>query len=181
MPRVNPVIPGIGLLLIFILLQGCSYRVPEPVALQIEGIANSVRVGELVIASQPSEDALRKLSSQGFATVVSTRGAGELAWDEQQLVESLGMRFSSIPIAKPVNAITDQQVNSFAKLVETAQQPILLHCGSGNRASALWAVWLVEHKGVAPAEAIRLAGLTGMTSMTVLVNRRLGLDDQDNN
>lgn len=168
---------AIGLLLIAILLQGCGYRVPEPESIQIEGIANSVRVGELLIASQPSESALRTLAEQGVATVISTRGESELGWSEKVLVESLGMNFSSIPMAKPIVGITDEQVGSFAKLMDSATQPILLHCGSGNRASALWAVWLVEHKGLNTKEAIRLAGLTGLTSLTALVEDRLRVAD----
>lgn len=168
---------AIGLLLLPILLQGCGYRVAEPVSIEIEGIANSVRTGDLVIASQPSESALRELADQGFATVISTRGEGELGWSEKELVKSLGMNFSSIPMAKPITGITDEQVGSFAKLMDSAAQPILLHCGSGNRASALWAVWLVEYKGLNIEEAIRLAGLTGLTSLTVLVEDRLRVAD----
>ena len=53
----------------------------------------------------PVPEALRDLKSQGYKTVLSTRASNELAWDEKALADSLGLRFVTIPMEKPVTAI----------------------------------------------------------------------------
>jgi protein tyrosine phosphatase (PTP) superfamily phosphohydrolase (DUF442 family) len=108
--------------------------------------------------------------------VLSTRGESELNWDEARIVDSLGMSFVSIPMPGPVTEITDEQVLRFDEFMASAQKPVVLHCGSGNRVAGLWAVWLVEHKKVPPEKALELAAKTGMTGVRKVVERRLGLE-----
>lgn len=161
-----------------LLLQACGYQVPEPENHPLEGVNNSVKVGDLLIAGQPTQEALKQVAAAGYRTVISTRGAGEVSWDESAAVKELGMAFYQAPMGKPLVAITDDQLKQLSNALKNAERPILLHCGSGNRASALWAVWLAEEKDVAVAEALRLATLTGMTSMRALAEKRLGVSGQ---
>ena len=143
---------------------------------KIEGMRNKVQIGELLFGSQPSEEALAQLAAGGYKTVLTTRGEGELSWDEKAKVESLDMTFVSIPMDHPVTKITDEQVNRFAELMENGERPMVLHCGSGNRVAGLWAVWLVEHENVEPLEALQQAEQAGMmTSTRNVVGKRLGL------
>jgi protein tyrosine phosphatase (PTP) superfamily phosphohydrolase (DUF442 family) len=135
---------------------------------------NTVRVGDLLFGGQPSKEALLELGSQGYKTVLTTRGLNELPWDEKALADSLGLRFVSIPMDKPVTAITDEQISQFADLMETGERPMILHCSSGNRVAGLWAVWLAEREGLAPADALRLGEQAGMTRIRPLVQERLG-------
>jgi len=146
----------------------------EPAPCSIEGMDNCAQVGQVVIGSQPSQSTLEYLASQGYTTVVSTRGAGEIDWDEQAAVEALGMRYVSIPMGAPLTGITDEQVAAMAEVMENGDGPMLLHCGSGNRVAGLWGVWLAEHEDVDSAEALRLAELAGMTRVRPLVEQRLG-------
>jgi uncharacterized protein (TIGR01244 family) len=150
--------------------------VDDPVPCVIEGLRNCAQTGDLVFASQPSADALEYLAAQGYRTVVSTRAADEIEWDERAVVESLGMTFVQIPMEAPVTGISDEQVAAFAELMERREGPMLLHCGSGNRVSGLWGAWLVEYQGADSAEALRLAALAGMTRVRPVVERRLGSD-----
>lgn len=165
-------------------LLACADRPPEtvvddPVPCTIDGLRNCAQTGDVVFGGQPSEAVLEYLAAQGYQTVVSTRGADELDWDEQAAVEALGMTFVSIPMDAPVTAITDEQVAAIAELMESHEGPILLHCGSGNRVSGLWGAWLAEYRGVDPAEALRLAELAGMTGVRPVVERRLGTASGD--
>lgn len=41
-------------------------------------------------------------------------------------------------------------------------QPLLVHCSSGDRASALWAVHLIVDCGLSTADAISYAELSGL-------------------
>lgn len=169
-------------LLLLLVVASCAQREtdstkvePEPQPVAVPGIANTFHVGGMLFGGQPSREALRDLKSQGYKTILSTRAADELAWDEKALADSLGLRFVTIPMEKPVTEITDDQVSRFAELMETGERPMLLHCGSGNRVAGLWAVWLAEHQGVAPDEALRLGEKAGMTGIRPVVQKRLGL------
>jgi len=160
---------------------GCSERasetaLPEPTPCDVEGVRNCVLAGDLLIAGQPSEEGLRHLADLGYTTIISTRGEGEVEWDERDSVEALGMEFVSIPMNSPVTEITDAEVAALAAALERAEGPTVLHCGSGNRASGLWASWLVEHQGVEPEVALRLAEQAGMTGMRAVTEQRLGIE-----
>jgi uncharacterized protein (TIGR01244 family) len=153
-----------------------SVPIPEPAPCQIEGMENCAKTGDVLIGSQPTEAALETLAAQGYKTVVTTRAEGEIDWDEQAKVESLGMRFVRIPMPSPVTEISDDQVAQLDAVLSGGAGPTVLHCGSGNRVSGLWAVWLAADRGLAPSEALRLAALAGMGSVRPAVERRMGID-----
>lgn len=137
---------------------------------------NSVLIGDLMIGGQPSPEAFRKLASDGYTTVINARGEGEIDWDEKGLLDSLGLQYVTIPMPGPVDEITDEQIDRFDEIMRMSDGPIVFHCGSGNRASGLWAAWLVEKKGIAPKEALDLAVLAGMTGVRPAVELRLGIE-----
>ncbi len=85
------------------------------------------------------------------------------------------MSFVNIPMTKPITEITDEQVHRFSEMMKNGQRPMVLHCGSGNRISGLWAVWLVERQNMAPERAVHLARQTGMKSISEVVEKRLGI------
>lgn len=172
------------LLSLLVACSGCSGDgshsgdgVPAGEPVTIAGMSNTVRVGNLLFGGQPSQKALRTLAEQGYRTVLTTRAAGELTWDEQALADSLGLHFVSIPMAKPVSTITDEQVHAFDALMQGVDEPMILHCGSGNRVAGLWAVWLAEHRGMSTDEAMRLGEMAGMTRIRPVVQARLGPAD----
>lgn len=146
---------------------------PELAPCQAPGVPRCVLAGDLILSAQPTPDGLRYLAGRGFTTVVSTRGLAELNWDERAVVESLGMRFVQIPMENPVWEITDAQVARLDSVLTHREGPILLHCHSANRTAALWGAWLAEKQGVAPAAALDLATLAGMTGVRPTLERRL--------
>ncbi len=159
-------------------LVACAAPSPEA-ALELEpctiaGLSNCVAAGEVTFGGQPSPEALEYLAAQGYRTVISTRGEGELEWDERGVVESLGMRFVAIPMANPVSAISDDQVAQLDEALGTTAGPTLLHCSSGNRVAGLWGVWLAERRGIDPDTALQLAERAGMTRVREAVEARLG-------
>lgn len=150
--------------------------IPDPVPCAVEGMRNCARSGDVLIGSQPTEAALATLAAEGYTTVVTTRADGEIDWDEQAVVEDLGMRFVRIPMPSPVTEITDQQVEQLDAVLDSAHGPVVLHCGSGNRVSGLWGAWLAADRGLAPDEALRLAELAGMRGVRPTVEQRLRHD-----
>lgn len=158
-----------------VLLSACqtSKSALEPTVVPIEGMRNATMVGDLLIGGQPDADALADLVNRGYTSILTVRAEGEIEWDEQSEVEALGMTFHRVEMSNPVQEITDDQVAMFADIMEQRDGPMVLHCGSGNRVAGLWATWLIEHEGVKPDEAIRLATEVGMRdSMKALVERR---------
>lgn len=151
--------------------------VPEPRT--VDGVPNAVQVGDLLFGGQPTRQALAALGREGYRTVLSTRGSGELKWDERSVVDSLGMNYASIPIAHSSKEITDDEVAEFDDLMKHGERPMVLHCSSGNRVAGLWAVWLVERKGVDPGQALDLAAKAGMTRLRPLVEARLKKDSKE--
>lgn len=146
---------------------------------EVDGINNSVLVtGDMLIGGQPTREALMKLADEGYTTVITARGDGEISWDEKAFVDSLGMRYVSIPMPGPDYAITDQHIEEFDEVIRTSDGPILFHCGSGNRAAGLWGVWLAEKKGLSPAAALELAEKAGMTRVRPVAERRLGVETE---
>jgi uncharacterized protein (TIGR01244 family) len=132
----------------------------------------SVRLGDLLFGSQPTPETLEELAKMGFKTILNTRGENELKWDEKAKVESLGMRYVSIPMPYPIAEIKDEWVEQLDNLLATGERPLVLHCSSGNRIAGLWAVWLNERQGRKQEEALEIADRLGMTRIRPLVEKR---------
>ena len=66
----------VGLFSIVLVMQGCSYSVPEPKPYELEGLRKGASVGDIVISSQPTEAMLKHFADQGFRSVITTRGEG---------------------------------------------------------------------------------------------------------
>ena len=159
---------------LFLILAACSAP-PEPREVSIAGLRNGIEYGDLLFAGQPDKGALSSLKVSGYRTVVNTRGIVEVNWDEKGYVEELGMTYHAIPMGKPLTEIKPEWVEALDHILLTAERPILLHCGSGNRVSGLWAVWQVQHNGLSAEEAVELAASVGLTSLRPLVEATLGV------
>lgn len=126
--------------------------------------SNVMQIKHLYIAGQPDRAGLLQAKSEGVGTVINMRSAEESSWDEQAYVESIGMNYISIPVSGKLDAMDRA---AFAK-VEAAVQaqngtPVLLHCSSGNRASAWLANHLHESHGLSQSKALAIARKTGLT------------------
>ncbi len=114
---------------------------------------------------QPTPEQLAAASEAGFETVINIRVPGEPGTEsEQELVESLGMTYVSLPV-QGTAGMTEENARALAAALEEAEQPVLLHCGSGNRIGGLFALMAfhLEDKTIDEAMAIgKDAGLTGL-------------------
>jgi uncharacterized protein (TIGR01244 family) len=114
---------------------------------------------------QPSPEQLEAASKAGFETVINIRVPGEPGTDtEQELVESLGMTYVSLPV-RGTAGMTEENARALAKALDEAEHPVLLHCGSGNRIGGLFALmaYHLDDKTVEEALAFgKEAGLTGL-------------------
>src|SRR5574338_768561 len=113
---------------------------------------------------QPSPEQLAAARDAGVRTVVDLCRAGECPWDEREVVESLGMKYVSIPIAGP-GEINEDNAHRLASALADVPCPVLVHCSTGNRAGALLAgkLFLCDAKPL--DEALEVGRRGGMTKI----------------
>jgi len=128
-------------------------------------LPNQAEAEGYVTGGQPTEADLRAAADAGFETVVSLRTEAEPGFEaERTLVEELGMSFVSLPIAG-ADGLTPENTAAFDRLLSSAAPAsTIVHCGSGNRAGALFALraFMTNHSVEASMELGRSAGLTGL-------------------
>jgi uncharacterized protein (TIGR01244 family) len=135
--------------------------VPMPELLDTTGLflQRFAKVGDdLYISGQPTEQGLRELQKRGVTTIVNLRTPPEMArvgFDEPALVAQLGMKYVYLPVrGDSVAPYSPATVASFAKVLETANGKVALHCTIAWRASHLWAAYLIKDRGIDVATAL---------------------------
>jgi uncharacterized protein (TIGR01244 family) len=130
----------------------------------------------LHVSAQPSAEALKALPGSGVRAVIDLRPDAETPeLDEKAVVEGVGMKYRSLPIAGKAD-LTQQNVATFDQLLKASEsEKVLVHCASGNRVGALMALrarWL-QGKSAEESLAIgKAAGLSGLTEdVKALVNQ----------
>lgn len=83
-------------------------------------------------SAQPSPEQLKKWVRQyGIRTVINLRGdAGKIAEDERTVVSQLGVKMISIPLTAS-SLPTGSSLAKLIQTIETAEQPMLIHCRGG--------------------------------------------------
>lgn len=128
-------------------------------------LTNPQIVGSSVITGgQPNQSDLARLRQSGVTTIVNMRTAGEdLGYDERAEAESLGMTYISLPVSTTAGLDMDTAAQLRAILGDS-NGPAFIHCGSGNRVGAIYAIGAHEIDGLPVDQALeigRSAGLTG--------------------
>ncbi len=122
---------------------------------------------------QPSLEQLEAAGRAGFKTVINLRAPGESGTREPE-VTAAGMHYVALPIAG-ADAISEENARALAAALEEAEQPILLHCGSGNRVGALLALKAFHVDGKSAEEALQYGIESGVTGIEPVVRKALGL------
>lgn len=127
-----------------------------------------------MISGQPTPAELVAAERDGVRHVVNARDIGEFdAWDEDDLVDALGMTYHRVPIGSPAD-LDREAVSAFDRiLAEIGDEPALLHCASGNRIGALYALRAGWIQGEDPETAIAIGTAHGLTSLETAVREKL--------
>ncbi len=127
---------------------------------QISTIPNYNRITPYVaISGLIGDGGAPLLAAYDFKTVIDVRTVNEGTDAEMKLIEAVDIVYINVPIT--VKGISEEQLADFTKAYEAAEKPILIHCGSGNRAGAMWASYQIS-KGFDPEEAIKQGRKAGM-------------------
>jgi len=120
-------------------------------------------VDGITSAGQPDEAALGVFAESGYVAVIDMRTAGEdRGIDEPAAVEGLGMEYVAFPIGG--DDITLEKAKELDELLLQYDEPVLLHCGSGNRVGALLALreFLASGDAEKSLQIGKDGGLTGL-------------------
>jgi uncharacterized protein (TIGR01244 family) len=95
------------------------------------------------VTSQITADDIVEIKVQGFTAIINNRHDGEIegqpsAASIHAVAEQAGLKYVHLPIepGKP----TDEVINEFGQILENNSGSVLAHCGSGIRATVLWAL-----------------------------------------
>ena len=168
---------GAGLILLHMMASANAEEASVPDSLKVDldevVAAGGVEpVNGMTSSGQPNKEALQVFADSGYAAVIDLRGKNEnRGFDERATVEALGMTYFSLPIDSP-QAMNFDNARKLNEILETADGPVLLHCGSGNRVGALLAL-RKSLDGATDEEAIAHGRDAGLTRAEGIVRQRL--------
>ncbi len=135
-----------------------------------DGIKNIIKYKNFYISSQPSLEAIKTLKEKGITTVITNRAAIENdGFEEQKFVEAAGLNFHRLRIYNDrYGDINDGKINineltkALDIIASTTDGDVLVHCGSGDRASIILGAYLFDIDNNTPKEALSKAHLAGL-------------------
>ena len=172
---------------LFVVSGGCGSSgtsvPPDAGAVRLDGwdtVNNLFQDGRMYFGGQPDQASFARMASEaGVKTVVNIRLPGEMSrigFDEQALVESLGMKYVTIPVSP--DSFSADDVSQFADVLSSTEEPVLLHCASSNRVGGMWAAYLALHQGVEVDDAIELGRSAGLRSESMVSAARRVADGE---
>ncbi len=133
---------------------------PSPVLTRFATPTAGIHSGGRITA-----DDVPALRAAGIRHVINLAPAAETPdFDEASAVRAAGMRYDTLPIAG-AGDLDREAVLAFDRLLQGAEGPTLVHCGSGNRVGALVALraaWLQGADEDAAVAEGRRWGLRGL-------------------
>ena len=139
-------------------------------------IPNAIVLGQgdsrVLLGGQPTLPQLREIADAGYSSVINLRGAKELTGEDAPVCEALGLAYHHLPIDGAAGLSTSN-VGAFHELLEGISGPHVVHCKSGNRVGALYALRAAWHQGASASEAMELGRRHGLTSLADAVEALL--------
>lgn len=109
----------------------------------VAGVRNFAKLeSTIACGGATTPEGVAELKKLGYASIVNLREATETGAEveaEAAAAKDAGVRYVHLPMngAKPDPAVADTFLKA---IVDPANQPVFVHCGSGNRAAALWMI-----------------------------------------
>ncbi len=125
---------------------------------------------QVLTGGQPTEEQFGQAADQGVKLVVNLRAtAEEPAYaNNGRLVEGLGMKYVHIPVDDATGAgMTAENAKQLAALLVPANLPAIVHCGSGQRSAAMFALKAFYADGATPEAALATGKTQGLTDPTI--------------
>ncbi|MBV1870415.1 MAG: hypothetical protein KUG76_05865, partial [Gammaproteobacteria bacterium] len=95
----------------------------------------------ILSGGQPTNAQLKEAKTKGFKTIISLRPIQETQGsDEASTVNELGMNYINIPVRGAAGISQQNSQTLIQALADNSAYPVLIHCASGNRVGALFAL-----------------------------------------
>ncbi|MCW8878101.1 MAG: protein tyrosine phosphatase family protein [Kangiellaceae bacterium] len=159
------------LLLILAAVTTLSGYAIEPSELKIKNVR--FVSDELITGGQPTSKQIEQLRQLGVKNIINLRGEDEFyKFDEKVEVESKGLNYVNLQIIGKAG-VTIENAKLFAEIMSKQQGKTFVHCASGNRVGAMFALSHALNEGKSLEEAIEFGEKAGMRSLkekvTVLI------------
>ena len=127
----------------------------------------------LLTGGQPTEEQFSQAKHLGFKSIVNRRGVGEPGTDTAPaLMDTLGLDYVHIPISGPHDISVDK-AKALSEALDKVSTPAIVHCASGNRVGALFAMRAFHILGESAEAAIQIGRASGMTRLEPFVQSKL--------
>jgi len=139
---------------------------------EIRADAGTIAGVTVVASGQPDADILAMARDAGFTTVIDLRAESEdRGMDEAAVVEEMGMQYVSLPV-EGAAGVTFENAAALDKYLAEAEGPVFVHCKSGNRVGALFALRAAA-AGASAEEAVAAGKAAGLGSLEKAVREQL--------
>ena len=138
-------------------------------------IPNARMFEGMLVGGHPSAEQLRQAKDAGYRTIINLQLDREPdVAEERALAEELGFRYVAIPTPGAAG-MTQKYAVALDEAIRNNPQPTIVHCASGNRVGALFALRAYYVQGKQPDVAMRAGQESGVTSLQPVIRRILGL------
>lgn len=133
----------------------------------VAGVTNFAKLeSTIACAGATTAAGVAEVKKLGYKTIINLRQASEPGADvegESAAAKAAGVKYVHLPVngASPDPAMVDQFI---AAVGEPANQPVFVHCASGNRAAAFWMIKRLVVDGWDADRASTEATALGLTS-----------------
>ena len=130
----------------------------------------------LAVGGQPTASQLVDARAMGLKQIINLRPTTEDAgFDEASEATGMGIGYHCLPISGPGD-LTIENVRRFDALLKQAgDASTLVHCASGNRVGALFALRAAWRQGQDTETALQVGKQHGLTSMLHAVREILSI------
>lgn len=138
-------------------------------------LSDGIRASDTVlVGGQPTPEVLRQAREAGIKVVVNFRSESEdPGYDEAAVAAELGLAYLRVPVAGAQGLTPENVLLLDAVLKQVGDQTVLMHCASGNRVGALYALHAARFDGKDAEAAIELGKAHGLAGLEDEVRKRL--------
>lgn len=148
---------------LLVALIGCGPKPAGPVTVETTTIKNLKQDGDFYVGGAPTPEGLDDMKARGVTTIVDLCQANEATFDEEAAARARGLRYIHLPMTSDL--LTTQQADQFIDSLRAHDnEKVLIHCAGGNRAAAMYGLYLGAEKKCPADEAIRRAKQAGLKS-----------------
>ena len=115
---------------------------------------------QIYTSGQPDEQGFEHVAAAGIKTVINVLPERNCVPNEAEIVIANQMTYRTVPFH--LSNFQKKTIEQFAEVLEKAQKPVLIHCGTGNHAGGLWFAYRVLIQKAPLEEALMEARIIGM-------------------